>query len=59
MNKAKVQQIIDAESDEVDIDALIERLYLLRKIELAEEQLAAGKGIRHEDAKQRLATWLK
>ena len=59
MNKAKVQQIIDAESDDIDVDALIERLYLLRKIELAEEQLASGQGIHHDDAKRRLATWLK
>ena len=59
MHKEKIQQVIDRLSDEVDVDALVEKLYLLDKIEVAEGQLAAGEGISHEDAKKRLAPWLE
>ena len=40
------------------MDSLMEKLYLLDKIEQGEKQLAEGKGISHEDAKERLKTWL-
>ena len=59
MHKEKIQQVIDRLSDEVDVDALVEKLYLLDKIEVAEGHLAAGEGISHEDAKKRLAPWLE
>jgi hypothetical protein len=58
MRKEQLQQVISALPDEVDLDALLEDLYLRRKIEVAEEQLAQGQGIPHEDAKQRLERWL-
>ena len=59
MEKGRVQQILDAQPDKLDVDEFVERLYLLRKIELAEEELARGEGIPHETAKKRLAAWLK
>ena len=59
MEKLKVQQVLDSEPENLDIDAFMERLYLLQKIETAEAELAAGKGIPHEEVKQRLAKWLK
>jgi len=46
-------------SDEVDVDALIERLYLLRRLEEAEEELAAGQVLEHEEVERRMAQWLK
>ena len=58
MRKEKVQQVVSALPEEVDVDALMEKLYLLRKLEIAEEQLARGQGISHEDAKKRLEKWL-
>ena len=45
--------------EEVDVDLLVEKLYLLEKIELGEQQLAEGNGVPHEDAKKRLEKWLK
>jgi hypothetical protein len=59
MEKTKVQQVLDSEPENLDIDAFTERLYLLQKIEKAEAELAAGKGIPHEEVKQRLAKWRK
>jgi len=59
MQKEKIQQVVGAMPEEVDIDALVEKLYLLQKIEQGEKQLAAGEGILHEDAKKRLAPWLE
>ena len=58
MRKEKIQQVVDSLPEEVDVDALMEKLYLLRKLEIAEEQLADGLGIPHEDAKKRLEKWL-
>ena len=59
MHKEKTQQVIDTIPADVDVDALVEKLYLLNKLELAEKQLADGEGISHEDAKNRLAPWLE
>jgi hypothetical protein len=54
MLKEKVQQVVGELPEDVDVDALVERLYLLEKIELGERQLAEGKGVPHEEAKKRL-----
>lgn len=54
MQKDRIQQVVAALPEEVDVDALVEKLYLLNKIEVAEKQLADGEGISHEDAKKRL-----
>jgi len=59
MQKEKIQQVMGTLPDEVDLDAFMERLYLLRKIEQAEEELAEGKGIPHEEVEKRLEPWLK
>jgi hypothetical protein len=59
MEKTKIQQVLDSEPENLDIDSFTERLYLLQKIEKAEAELAAGKGIPHEEVKQRLAAWRK
>ena len=59
MQKERIQQVVATLPEEVDIDALVEKLYLLNKIEVAEKQLAEGKGISHEDAKKRLNPWLE
>ena len=58
MHKDKIQQLVDSLPEEVDVDALTEKLYLLRKIDIAEKQLAAGEGISHDDAKKRIDQWL-
>jgi hypothetical protein len=59
MEKERIQQVLDTMPEEVDVDALLERLYLLNKLRIAERELAEGKGISHEDAKKRLQPWLE
>ena len=59
MDKKKVQQLLSDEPDEIDVEAFAERLFLLDKLARAERQLADGQGIPHEQAKQKLAAWLK
>lgn len=59
MEKSKVQQVLDSQPDDVDVDAFMERLYVLQKIAEAERQLSSNQGIPHEEATQRLAAWLK
>ena len=59
MQKDRIQQVVAALPEEVDVDALVEKLYLLNKIEVAEKQLADGEGISHDDAKRRLEPWIE
>ena len=59
MKKIQIQQVVADLPDTVDVDALIERLHLLDKIDQAEQQLARGEGVSHEVTKQRLSQWLK
>ena len=59
MQRGRIQQLVAAMPEEVDVDLLVEKLYLLDRLEAAEEQLADGEGILHEDAKKRLERWLE
>ena len=59
MQKEKVRQVLDRFPEEVDVDALMEKLLLLEKIETAERELANGEGIPDEEVETRLAQWLK
>ena len=59
MQKERIVEVVDALPDEVDVDSLIEKLYLLRRLEIAEQEITAGKLIRHEEVEKRFATWLE
>jgi predicted transcriptional regulator len=50
--KELVRQTLDGLPDDVTIDEVIERLYLLRKIEEGLRQAEAGDVIDHEDVKR-------
>jgi hypothetical protein len=58
VRKEKVRQILDAFPEDIDIDALMEKLYLLEKIETAERELANGEAIPDEEVEHRLGQWL-
>ena len=58
MQREKVLSVLQELPEEVDVDALTERLYLLQKIDDAEKEIAAGKGIPHDEVRRRLAKWL-
>jgi hypothetical protein len=59
MHKEKIKKVIDTFPEEIDMDSLMEKLYLLDEIEQGEKELAEGKGILHEDVKDRLKAWLE
>jgi hypothetical protein len=58
MQKQRVQHLLDAFPDDVNVDEFPEKVYLLEKIEIGERQIEAGETISHEDAKKRLEKWL-
>lgn len=45
--------------DSCSLDDIMEVLWLQKKILLGQEQLKAGQGISHTEAKKRLEKWLK
>ena len=59
MSKDRILEVVEALPDDVDVDSLIEKLYLLRRLELAEEEIAAGKLIEHDEVEKRFASWLE
>ena len=58
MQREKVLSVLQELPEEVDVDSLTERLYLLQKIDDAEKEIAAGKGIPHDEVRRKLAKWL-
>jgi predicted transcriptional regulator len=58
MQKQRVQQVLDAFPEDVNVDEFLEKVYLLQKIEAGERQIEAGETVSHEDAKKRLKKWL-
>ncbi len=59
--KNKIQEIIDSLPDDadVDIDAFLDRIDLLERLDEAEQQFAAGLEISHEAVEQEFKEWLK
>jgi hypothetical protein len=48
-SKQKAMMVIDSLGDDVSLDDVIDRLYLLRKIELGIAQADSGDVIEHDD----------
>jgi hypothetical protein len=58
MQKERILEVVGELPDDVDIDSLIEKLYLMRRLELAEEEISAGKVLDHDEVEKRFAPWL-
>jgi hypothetical protein len=58
MQKQRVQHLLDAFPEDVNVDEFLEKVYLLEKIDVGERQIEVGETISHEDAKKRLEKWL-
>ncbi len=54
-----MQELPDEATAEETIDEAMDRLYLLYRIERGERQIAEGKGISHEEVRQRMIEWRK
>jgi hypothetical protein len=59
MQKEKVLQVVETLPENIDVDELTEKLYLLEKIEAGEREIARGEGIPHDEARRRLERWLR
>jgi hypothetical protein len=59
MQKERILEVVGALPEDVDVDSLIEKLYVLRRLELAEQEIADGKLLEQEDVEKRFATWLE
>ncbi len=53
------KQVIDTLPDEATMDDIIHALYVKAKFEHGEQEIRSGKGISHEEAKNRLQKWVK
>jgi len=53
MQKETVIQVVESMSDEIDLDELLNRLYVLNQIEEGERSFASEGGVPHEEVKKR------
>ena len=56
--KEEVQKLLERLPDDCTIDDLHYQLYVLDKIKRAEQEIASGAGIPHDDVRKRFAKWL-
>ncbi|MBI5406302.1 MAG: hypothetical protein HZA18_01230 [Nitrospirae bacterium] len=60
ISKSKLEVLIKELPDNVDVEEVMYRLYLLQKIEAGEMAIQEGKTLSHEDALERLSKkWQK
>ncbi len=57
IRKDEVLEILRQMPDEVDVEELIYRLYLLEKLAAAEADIAAGRTLSAEEVKAQTASW--
>ena len=57
--KQQILKAIEELPDDAGVEEAIDRLYLLYKIERGLRQADSGELISQEDARQRMARWLK
>ena len=58
MNKSSVEAILQAQPDDVDVDAFLEEVLLREKLEAGEADIAADRVVPHDEVKKRLGRWL-
>lgn len=59
LDKAKVLLAVNQMSSQFTLDELLDRLIFLNKVEEGLEDVKAGRVLNEEEAKERLAKWLK
>lgn len=59
LDKAKVLLAVNQLSSQFTLDELLDRLIFLNKVEEGLEDVKAGRVLNQEEAKERLAKWLK
>jgi predicted transcriptional regulator len=56
--KQQVMKMIETMPDEITIDDIMAELYFKMQVDAGLKELDDGKGIPHEEAKERLSQWL-
>ena len=59
VGKQRVLRLLGALPEEIDVEELRYRLYLLVEIQAGEEDIAAGRRMSHDEARRRAAEWLR
>jgi hypothetical protein len=59
LTKEAAKQVIDQLPDNATMDDIIHALYVNVKFAHGEKQIREGKGVPYEEAKERLAQWLR
>ena len=57
--KDVARQLIDSLPDDATLDEIMHALYVNAKFQHGEQEIREGKGVPHEEAKQRLKKWLR
>jgi hypothetical protein len=55
--KDRVLRALEEMPSDVTFEDVMERIFILQKVERGRQQLAAGEGIPHAEAKQRMKRW--
>ena len=56
--KQQVMKMIETLPDEITIDDIMAELYFKMQVDAGLQELDEGKGIPHEEARERLSKWL-
>jgi len=59
ITKKQVLEIVKDLPEEVDIDEIMHRLYLRKKLEAAEQDVREGKVVSHEEVVKETSNWFK
>lgn len=59
ITKKQVLEIVKDLPEEVDIDEIMHRLYLRKKLEAAEKDVREGKVVSHEEVVKETSNWFK
>ena len=59
MSKQEIMKAMESLPDEAGIEDAIDRLYLLHKIQRGLDQADKNQKVSQEEARQRMARWLK
>jgi hypothetical protein len=57
--KELAKNVIDTLPEDAKLDEIIHALYVRAKFEHGEQEIRAGRGIPHQEARKRLRKWVK
>jgi predicted transcriptional regulator len=55
--KERILRALEEMPSDATFDDVMERIFILQKVERGRQQIAAGQGIPHAEAKQRIKRW--